>query len=244
MIRRTFLLAVSLCLAGFAGCDTNDRIVIPAAPPDTVRVSFQDGSLPDASYHGTSDAILKDGPRIDWRNGNFGAVSSDTIGFAALSSGIFERRLIIMMDLSSIQNCSQVLSASLSIRIVPPVTDAMEIEVHRVMLADYVEWMEGFGGPAAGVSWTTIDGGVPWIAEGGDFDGAILDQKTVSNDTLVIFSLSPIVVRGWILKPDSNHGVIIKAADTSPQTHAIVFLSEYDAAAWRPRLDITYLRGG
>ena len=242
MRRLPLLLVILPCLVALTGCDDN-TLITPQAP-DTVRVSFQDGVLPAASYHGTADAMLKNGPSNGLRNGNFGAAPSDTLGSALLSSDFFERRLIIKMDLSSIKDCSQVLSAGLSIRIAPTASDAMTLEAHRVVLPDYNPWVEGFGGLARGVSWTTIDGAAPWTAEGGDFESASIDRKTVSSDTVVTFSLQPALVKSWILKPASNHGVVIKTTDISRELFAIVFLREFSTAARRPRLDVTYLKGG
>jgi hypothetical protein len=221
-MRRLSLVPIVLtCLVLLAGCD-DDAVVTPQEP-DTVRASFQDGVLPEVFYHGTADAVLKNGPHNGLRNGNFGAAPSDTLGSVLLSSDFFERRLVIKMDLSSIKDCSQVLSASLSIRIAPTGNDPMTLEAHRIVLPDYSPWVEGFGGLAYGVSWMTIDGAAPWTAEGGDFDSS---------------------VKSWILRPASNHGVVVKTTDVSRELFAIVFLREFSTAARRPRLDVTYLKGG
>ena len=242
-MRRLSLLPVVLaCLVPLAGCD-DDAVVTPQTP-DTVRVSFQDGALPAASYRGTTDAVLKNGPNNGMRNGNFGAAPSDTVGSVLSSTDFFERRLIIRMDLSSIKSCSQVLSASLSIRLALGGSDTITFEAHQVILPDYNPWTEGFGGVAFGVSWTTIDGSAPWTAEGGDFDDAVIDRMTVTGDTVVVFSLRPSLVKSWILKPGSNHGVLIKTTDVPRELFAIVFLREFSTAARRPRLDVIYLKGG
>jgi hypothetical protein len=242
-MRRLSLVPIVLtCLVLLAGCD-DDAVVTPQEP-DTVRASFQDGVLPEVFYHGTADAVLKNGPHNGLRNGNFGAAPSDTLGSVLLSSDFFERRLVIKMDLSSIKDCSQVLSASLSIRIAPTGNDPMTLEAHRIVLPDYSPWVEGFGGLAYGVSWTTIDGAAPWTAEGGDFDSSVIDRKTVSSDAVVTFSLRPDLVKSWILRPASNHGVVVKTTDVSRELFAIVFLREFSTAARRPRLDVTYLKGG
>lgn len=236
------LLIILLNLLALTGCD--DNTIITPRLPDTVRVSFQDGALPSTLYHGTADAVLKNGPTNDLRNGNFGAALSDTVGTAALPYDLFERRLVIRMNLTSITNCSQVLSARLSIHLAPGASAGLILEAHKIIRPDYAPWTEGFGGVAAGVSWTTIDGSAPWSADGGDFDGAVIDQKTISGDTVVTFSLNPSLVRGWIAKPASNHGVVIKTADASTELAAIAYFRENSMATRRPRLDITYLSGG
>jgi len=240
---RAALLVVSLCAALVAGCGDNGTVVVPPPSPDTVSVSFQDGVLPTGLYHGTADAMLKDGPNNALRNGNFGAASSDTLGAALLSGALYERRLIVRMDLASIKSCSQVLAANLSFHVIGPPSDVMAIEAHRVVLASYAHWIEGPGGLAAGVSWTTIDGGVPWTAAGGDFESTILSSASFTGDTTVTLPLSTTLVKAWILAPVSNDGVVIKTTDVSRERYAIVFSRENGVAAWRPRLDITYIKG-
>jgi hypothetical protein len=208
-----------------------------------VSVSFQDGVLPTALYHGTADAMLKDGPNNAMRNGNFGAAPSDTLGAVLLSSALYERRLIIKMDLTSIKSCSQVLAANLSLRVTGPSSDPMTIEAHRVTLPSYEDWTEGTGGVAAGVSWTTIDGAIPWTAAGGDFESTALASASFTLDTTVTLPLPTALVKTWILTPSSNDGVIIKSTDVSRERRAIVYSREYGVAASRPRLDIKYIKG-
>jgi hypothetical protein len=238
MRRLALLSTVLFCFESIMGCD--DYTAAPASSSDTMRVSFQDGLEPNIAYNGTADAIIKDGSNGVLTNGNFGAADSDTLGTVAIADGFYERRLIIKVDLSSITSCSKVVSAQLSIRITPPASGTITLDAHRVIK----QWVEGTGDPGNGVSWTTIDGVNPWTAEGGDFDGTAFDKHTVSSDPVATFSLPPIVVKSWIFTPSSNHGVIIKTADTLLERYAIVFLSEYERSDWRPRLDVTYIKGG
>lgn len=237
------LVALFLCVALVAGCDDNGTVVIPPPSPDTVSVSFQDGVLPAALYHGTADAMLKDGPNNALRNGNFGAAQSDTLGAVLLSGALYERRLIVRMDLTSIKSCSKVIAANLSFHVIGPSSDVMTVEAHRVDLASYEDWIEGLGGLAAGVSWTTIDGGAPWTSAGGDFESTALASVSFTGDTTATLPLSTTLVKAWILTPASNDGVVIKTTDVSRERYAIVFSREYGVPAWRPRLDITYIKG-
>ena len=240
---RAALVALSLCVALVSGCGDNGTVVIPPPSPDTVRVSFQDGVLPAAGYQGTANAMLKDGPNNALRNGNFGAAQSDTLGAVLLSSALYEHRLIVRMNLTSIKSCSQVLAANLSFHVIGPSSDAMTIEAHRVVLASYLDWIEGSGGVATGVSWTTIDGGVPWTAAGGDFESTVLASASFTGDTTVTFPLSTTLVKAWILMPASNDGVVIKTTDVSRERYAIVHMRENSVPGWRPRLDLTYIKG-
>jgi|WetSurMetagenome_2_1015567.scaffolds.fasta_scaffold13763_2 hypothetical protein len=230
--------AISLCLAALAGC--GDDETAPSGEPDTIRVAFQDGVSPSTSYNSTRDAVLKDDPDAGVDNVNFGTAGSDTLGSVALASGFYERRLVVRMDISSITDCSEVVSARLSIRVAPPAPESLTLDAHLITR----QWTEGSGGAAAGVSWSTTDGGVPWTNGGGDFLSSVLDERTVSSDSVVTFTLSPALVMEWIQHPSSNRGIVIKTADASAGRYAIVFERESNGAARRPRLEIAYLPGG
>ncbi len=234
-------IACSLGLAALAGC--SDDEVAPQGPVDTVRVAFQDGVSPSASYRGTADAVLKDDPNPATANTNYGAASSDTLGSVLLSTEYFERRFIIRMDLSSITDCSQVVSARLLIHVVPPAPNSLTLEAHALNMPTR-QWTEGFGGTASGVSWATIDGAIPWTEPGGDFLTTVIDEHTVSTDSVVTFALSPALVMEWIQKPLLNDGVVIKTTDVTRSSHTTVFQREYGNAIRRPRLEIAYLPGG
>lgn len=235
-------IACSLGIGALAGC--SDDEVAPQGPVDTIRVAFQDGVSPSAAYRGTADAALKDNPNPATANANFGTLSADTLGSVLLSTAYYERRLIVRMDISSITDCSSVISARLSISVVPPAPDSLTLRAHLVNMPGWKQWAEGFGGAANGVSWTTIDGADPWQSPGGDFFIAVIDERTVSSDSVVTFALSPALVREWIRNPSSNHGIIIRTTDVSRTRRTTVFQREYGNAARRPRLEIAYLPGG
>jgi hypothetical protein len=236
------VIVCSLGIGALAGC--SDDEVAPQGPVDTIRVAFQDGVSPSASYRGTADAVLKDDPNPATANTNYGAASSDTLGSAPLSAAFYERRLIVRMDISSITDCSSVVSARLSICVVPPVPDSLTLRAHLVNMPGWKQWTEGFGGAANGASWATIDGTDPWQSPGGDFFIAVIDEQTVSSDSVVTFVLSPALVMEWIRNPSSNHGIVIKTTDVTRSRHTTVFQREYGNAIRRPRLEIAYLPGG
>jgi len=236
----------SLCfsIAALAGC-ADDTVVIPIPPlADTVTAVFQDGVMPDALYRGTRDAFLKNGPSNELRNGNFGTVEADRIGSIDIGGDLYETRLIIKMDLSSITDCSEVVSARLTIFGDYAAPDSITLAAFRVIRPAWNTWVEGIGGVTQGVSWTTIDGTAPWNVEGGDFDPAVLDETTVRSDTCATFSLPPALVNGWILHPEANHGIIIGSCDLSRESFAFIRARETAKSSWRPRLEIIYLRGG
>jgi hypothetical protein len=241
MRRIVLVSALSLCLAALAGC--GDDEVSPPPEPDSAHIAFQDGVSPSASYHGTADAVIKNDPDSAAANVNFGTAPSDTLGSVLLSTAFYERRLVIRMDISSITNCSAVISARLSIHVTPPAPDSITLEARLINLPGWKPWTEGFGGPASGVSWSTIDGSAPWTLAGGDFFDSVIDEQTVSNDSVVTFSLSPALVMNWIRYPSSNHGIVIMTTDVSRARYAIVFQRESSVAVRRPRLEISYQPG-
>jgi hypothetical protein len=243
-MRRVFSLSAVLLCAVAAGCSNNDQVVNPPFHLDTLTVAFQDGVSPSTSYSGTRDAVLKDGPTIALSNGNFGFVPVDTIGVVQLGYGLYERRLILRMDLSQITGCSKVIEATLSIHVAPPGPDSLTLEAYRVLRPAGNSWVEGIGGLAAGVSWATVDGAEPWTTPGGDYDPTPLDLRTIATDSVFTFSLPPALVLTWIKQPLTNHGVIIASGDAATPRFTTVFLRESAAARLRPRMQIVYIKGG
>ena len=243
MRRALSLCALLICIVA-AGCGNDDHVINPPIHIDTLTAAFQDGVSPSPAYGGTLDAILKDGPTSSFREWNFGSTPFDTIGVVQLGTNLYERRLILKMDLSQITGCSKVIEATLSIHVRPPGLDSLTLEAYRVLRPAGNSWVEGIGGPGAGVSWTTVDGGEPWTTAGGDHDPTPLDMKTISTDSVFTFSLPPALVLTWIKQPPTNHGVIIASADPMLARSTTLFLRESDRAYRRPSMRIIYLKGG
>lgn len=238
------LAAAATIAAAFVGCADNDTVFPPGTPPETMRVAFQDGVSPTTAFDGTRDAVIKDGPTNDFRNGCFGAEDADTIGAVALGGSTYERRLLVKTDLSSITDCGSVVSASLSIRLETPPGDSLAIDLLRISRPSYSPWVEGTTGTATGVSWTTVDGAEPWLVEGGDTDGLVLDRARIAGDTTIVFRIPPALAEDWIHTPSGNHGVMLRATFPGVPRFGIARQRESAAASDRPRMDVAYLRGG
>lgn len=244
MRRSAAACCAALLAAVLGGCADNDTVYPDGTAAETVRVAFRDGALPTLAYNGTRDAVIKDGPTIDFRNGCFGTEDADTIGAAVLGGSTYERRLLVKMDLSSITDCGSVVAASLSIRIEAPPADSLAIEMLRITRPSYSPWVEGTTGAATGVSWTTVDGAEPWLIEGGDTDGIVLARARIAGDTTVVLRIPPAVAESWIDAPAGNNGLVLRAAYPGLARSGRVRSRESAAAADRPRMDIAYLRGG
>ena len=244
MGRRGGLTIASLALAALAACADNDS-VYPTASGDTVTAVFQDGAHPDESYGGTRDAFLKDGPTNDFRNRCYGNVPFDTVGAASLAGSPYERRIVVKMDLSSITDCASVLFSSLSIAFESAPPESITLEMHRIVRpSSSATWLEGMDGIQNGVSWLTVDGEESWAAPGGDFEVVPLHRARIAGDTVVAFPVPPALARDWILAPATNHGVLLRSAEFPSGRSVLAHLRETFNPAARPRLSVTYLRGG
>lgn len=233
----------AILLAVIAGCGSDET----SAPPfeiDTLTVVLQDGVSPGPGYAGTADAVIKNGPAVSLSNGNFGAAAADTLGVVELGYALYERRLVIRWDLASITGCSQVLDATISLRVEPLDADTLTLFAYRVLRPSGNSWIEGIGGLAAGVSWTTVDGAEPWVEAGGDVDPTPLDTESIAGDSVVTFSLPRALVLTWIKQPLANHGVVIASAEPTAMLFTTVHMRESSLSALRPRMRIVYIKGG
>ncbi len=116
-----------------------------------------------------------------------------------------KRRGVVKFDLSSIPAGATIAGASLTFdvfEVVSPVT----LNVHELLNS----WKE------LEVGWSKRNSTTTWATPGGDF-GPVLEAKSFSNDSIVVFNGPAILnsVRKWVNGTSSNNG----------------FLVEYDAAA-------------
>ena len=244
MIRHGALLGLVLAVSAFAGCAGDDTVFPPGAG-DTATVVFRDGASPDASYNGTRDSFLKNGPTNDFRNRCYGGVPFDTIGSVLLAGAPYERRLVLKMDFSAITDCAYVLSANLAIAFEAAPPESITLSMHRVLRPAYTgTWIEGQNGIQTGVSWLTVDGAESWYAEGGDFESEPFARARIAGDSVVSFSVPAALARIWIDAPAANHGILLKSVDPAPERFVRAHLRETFAPSLRPRFAVTYLRGG
>lgn len=246
-MKRGAVIACALGLLITAGCGEDSGLPPPQnSERDTLEVTFQDGVDPYGAYFGTRDAVIKNGPKPEFIDGNFGAVALDTLGTVFTGSDYYERRLLVRMDLSDLSGCSAVLDARLTLRIESQLVDSLVLEAYEVEVPQVIpgSWKEGTGGLFEGVSWRAADGVTPWLTPGGDIPYAPVDEQTVRADSVVTFSLPGALVLRWIRNPSSNHGVLIKASYTTGERFVLAYLRESNTAADRPMLEILYFKSG
>jgi len=248
MMKKTLLYLIYIATAAAAmtavvGCTDNNTG--PPGSSDTLTVIFRDGAEPLPSYTGTRDAVIRDGPSLAMRTRNDGTAPLDTLGIVSIGAGLYERRMLLRFDLTSITDCGSVTGAMLKISVEPEDTnrtvwlDAWEATVPATYPGS---WVEGF--LHEGVSWLYVDEGVsPWTEPGGDHLG-LMDSRPVKTDTTVIFELDAARVETWIKVPSSNDGLLLIPRTGGQEAFLHVFMRESAAVGLRPELTVRYLKGG
>jgi hypothetical protein len=241
-IRFILSAATAAAILSAIGCDSSST---GPSETDTVTVVFRDGASPLPTYLGTSDAVIKDGPDYATRSGNYGTRPVDTLGVVEISGLLYEQRLLVRFDLTSITDCGTVVSALLTINVTPEDTnrtvwlDAWEVSVPPETYPE--SWVEGF--LDVGVSWMYLDGVSEWTAPGGDVL-ELIDSREVKADTVVTFELDPARVQTWINIKWRNHGVLLRPRTSGEEAFLHAHMRESAAAALRPELYIKYIKGG
>ncbi len=250
MLKNTGMLFVFAAFL-ICGC-SEDENGLPYQPsePDTLSVSFRDGSQPYPAYFGTRDAVIKDGPGISIRCANFGSVEADTAGLVELPEGLFERRLVIRFDLSLITSCQQVIEARLSLSVDPSPGDTVTFFAYRVNAPAELpdSWVEGDGhgewNPVTGVCWDYASETSQWSRPGGDYYTPRLTAQSAAEDSVLTFGLPPALIEEWIGTPGANDGIIIMTPETTEEKSRVIYSRENPRLDLRPLLFIKYIGGG
>lgn len=223
--------------------------ITPTAGSDTL--TFQDGISPDASYDGTTDAILASDADS---NANLGGY--ETLENYYGSSEV--RRTLLRWDISEIPAGATIESASVELYRHDGYAES-ELEIGMYVVTR--EWTEGTGNdfwPGGGyipdgVTWSTCDGSDAWSSAGGDYDtttdygngaNGIVDTATLPIDTGNgwISMDATGAVRDWVENGRPNYGLLLRPLSGEYTYH--YFRSRNDGtAAERPRLAVTYSYG-
>lgn len=235
------LSAVTAAVLVSIGCSDNST---GPGESDTITVVFRDGASPLPSYTGTRDAVIKNGFGYDAQSGNYGTRPVDTLGIVDMGGSLYEQRMLLRFDMTSITDCGSLTSAILTINVTPADTsNTVWLDVYEatVPATHPGSWVEGF--IDEGVTWLTVDGSFAWNDAGGDVLG-LLDTREVRADTIVTFELEAAVVENWVKRPWENHGVLIRPRTSGEAAFLYAYMRENAAVSLRPELHIKYLKGG
>ncbi len=211
--------------------------------PGQYTIVFQEGVSPDASYAGTSDAILASDAEP---NANLGATENLETFFG---EGEEMRRSLIRWELSSLPANVSVESATIELyRYDGDAASEMEVALYRVT----EDWTEGTGSdlwPAAdyvpnGATWNEAAPGAAWSEPGGNYDAAVVARATLplgmNNDWISLNATA--AARSWIEQDAPNYGVLLRP-ESGDYTYHYYASSEYATPEQRPRLTIVYTVG-
>jgi hypothetical protein len=171
---------------------------------------------------------------------NYGAQQQTWVG----SSSNARWRTALTFDLSTIPATSTVTAASLSLwRLFAP-TAAATVEAHRLT----TPWGEGTGNATCtgdGATWYESDGGIPWTAEGGDYDptasatAPIPANAAPGANILTVTALA----QSWVNGGTPNNGLLLRLSDETLRdgNSAVYATDDYTPEpTLRPTLTITY----
>jgi hypothetical protein len=208
-----------------------DAAADAAVPADAaiLTFSFQDGVVPDPTYAGTRDSVIREASPTT----NYGGQSTIVAdGEAATDGNSHDERALVRWDLTAIPGGSTVESASITFLVVNASADTYPIYAVRRA------WTED------GVTWQQASAAEPWTVAGadgaGDRDGTPIAEAAAAPLGTLTLELGPAalaVVQQWIADPASNHGFMIFDPDA---TDGLDLASrEHGTPSERPRLDVT-----
>ncbi|MCK4549442.1 MAG: hypothetical protein KAU49_04705 [Candidatus Krumholzibacteria bacterium] len=237
------MLSAATAVALLAGIGCGDNSTSPG-DSDTITAVFRDGASPLPTYTGTRDAVIKNGPGYAAQSGNYGTRDVDTLGIIDIDGSLYEQRMLVKFDLTSITDCGTLASAVLTINVTPADTNhTIWLDAYGVTVpATYPKsWIEGFLN--TGVTWLTVDGNFDWTTAGGDLLDLMVSRE-VRADTVVTFELDAVVVGSWIKTPWINHGILLRPRTAGEAAFLYAYMRESATAALRPELYIKYIKGG
>ena len=199
----------------------------PQCTPMTI--SFQAGNLPEPSYYGVVDTFLSiDSPAVTHDGNTTLQMKNDNSG---------GKRPLLRFDVSRIPAGSRVDGATLYLA--QDTYRKNDLFVSTVSIYQMLRpWI---GGQATWLQATSL---VPWSSGGAN---APADRAQEPLSSLVIGAIDvwqwrafPVkdAVQAWVNDPGSNAGLLLIGEGSSQEFH--FYSSDYPAAAYRPRLEVTY----
>jgi RHS repeat-associated protein len=197
----------------------------------TLQPRPETGKATSVAFDGSAPSCVNDG-------------ADDDLWLAADTTAV--RRSLLAFDLRDLPPTANVTAARLSLwRPFNAGFSGAVVDVHRVTGA----WDEGTGISSCtgdGATWQETQAGIPWSADGGDYDPAVVRTVTTSSsgdwDNYFIEGL----VAQWVRGDVPNHGVVLKLRDeTQAAGRRFRYYSDDFAVAptLRPKLYLVYTDG-
>lgn len=199
----------------------------PQCTPMTI--SFQAGNLPEPSYFGVVDTFLSiDAPTVSYDSHTALHMKNDNGG---------GKRPLLRFDVSRIPTGSRVDGATLYLA-----QDTYRKNDFFGSTVSVYQMLRPWSGGQA--TWLQATSLVPWSSGGAN---APVDRVQTPLSSLVIGAIDtwqwrafPVkdAVQAWVNDPGSNAGLLLIGEGSSQELH--FYSSDYPAAAYRPRLEVTY----
>jgi hypothetical protein len=202
----------------------------PLTPPvSTESISYQSGLLPDGSYAGATDAMIR-AQNSGTNYGSNAVCEAAGDGFASLA-----RETLLRWNLTEIPAGSTIYGAEVTLNITDD-TNSAGYYAYPV-LRDWVEMQ---------ATWNHYSTGLGWQLAGalGALDRASVPagRLTPADTGLYTFTLNPALVQSWLDAPSSNEGIIL--ANAANSNRLIFDCRETATASNRPMLTVHYNDNG
>lgn len=200
----------------------------PQCTPMTV--SFQAGNLPDPSYFGVTDTFLSiDAPDVPQEGNTALHMKNDNNG---------GKRPLLRFDVSRIPAGSRIDGATLYLA--QDTTRKNDVFLSTVSVYQMIRSWTG-----SQATWNRATSSVLWSSGGAD--GASDRYQTPLGSPLVIGPVAAVqwrsfpvrdAVQAWVNDAASNAGLLLIGTGSTQELH--FYSANYPAAAYRPRLEVTY----
>lgn len=222
-MKKLLLAASFLALLLFASC-AEKTPSYPVQKNDILKMEFQNGALPDASYFGAEDTEMNSASP----DTNYNAINTMNFG----STGSNTRRTLIRFDLTRLVPANvEIVKAYLNFYMIGVTSYLYTFTAYRPAKA----WVTG------SATWNEYYSSL-WTTPGGDYGSAASDSVFPdAYKTHMTLELDAAYIQTWLDHPNVVYGLLIKSTIEDTASHYVqVASSEYGTPAYRPKLTIYY----
>ncbi len=206
---------------------TATRTNTPTSSASSV-VSFQDGVLPNTSYAGTIDTILKQANATS----NYGSVT--TLEADGDDGSGVDKSVLIKWDTSTIPVGKTVTAATITFRVLDASSNTYQLYESK---RNWVENQATWNIFSTANNWQTA-GALGANDRGSTTVGTFTSSSSGVFYTITLNASGLALVQNWVNNPSANFGLVIANATN---TNGLDFSSsEASTTTYRPKLTITY----